>query len=142
MADPIMFRCDDNRQICSHITPVLRIRTAFLLCIFMQSPTILNPHVRILFAYCFSFRWSVLKLCVSERRRKEKKPYSKLSRDVLPTTINVDVDLFVLLRNLHLWPVWSLHVYLKSILIEKDTAIRCKSESLPGSLVLPPELFL
>lgn len=75
-------------------------------------------------------------------RRRKKKPYWKLSRDVLAAPINTDVDLFVLLRNLHLWPVWSFHVYLKSHLIEKDTAIRLKSESLPGSLVLPPELFL
>lgn len=65
-----------------------------------------------------------------------------MSRDVLPPPINADEDLFVLLRNPHPWPVWSLHVYLKSHLIEKDTAIRLKSESLPGSPVLPPELFL
>lgn len=77
----------------------------------------------------------VLKLRVSERKEEEEKKL-KLSRDVLPAPLNADVDLFVLLRNPHLWPGWSLHVYLKSHLTERDTAIMLKSESLLGWLVL------
>jgi len=118
---------------------------SFLLPLILQSPIIINPQERRIFAYYFSFWWSVLKLSVSERkenRTKKKHTYKKMSRDVLPAPIKADVDLFVLLRNPHQWPVWSLHVYLKSHLREKNTAIRLKSESLPGSLVLPPELFL
>lgn len=64
----------------------------------------------------------VLSLHVSERK-EEKERKVKLSRDVLPAPLNADVDLFVLLRNLHLRPGWPLHVYLKSHLTEKDTAI-------------------
>lgn len=141
MAGAKISRCDGNRQMCSHIMSGLGTGTPFLLPLIIQSPPIFNPRERRLFAYYFSFWRSVLKLCVSENKKK-KEPYWNLSRDVLPAPINADVDLFVLLRNLHLWPVWSLHVYLKSHLIGKDTAIRLESESLLGSLVLPPELFL
>lgn len=73
----------------------------------------------------------VLKFHVSERKEEEERKL-KLSRDVLPAPLNADVDLFVLHRNPHLWPGWSLHVYLKSHITEKDTAIMLKSESLLG----------
>lgn len=82
----------------------------------------------------------VLSLHVSERK-EEKERKVKLSRDVLPAPLNADVDLFVLLRNLHLRPGWSLHVYLKSHLTEKDTAITLKSESLLEWLTLHPNHF-
>lgn len=81
---------------------------------------------------------------VSLKGRGTKKT-PKLTQTVLRCpvcTSKHNVYLAVLLRNLHLWPVWSLHVYLKSHLIGKDTARRLKSESLPGSLLLSPELFL
>lgn len=77
----------------------------------------------------------VLKLHISRRKEEEERKL-KLSRNVLSASLNADVDLFVLLRNLHLWPGRSLHVYLKSRQTEKDTAIMLKSESLLGWLVL------